>query len=90
MATSPTSPSPRLAASVDNWKRKLLDLTKRNRALNFRMNRVSTVAIVDEQPAEVFRQLVLDGRSLLDPEALGAGVTYLRIGRTAGGGRSSA
>ena len=34
----------RIAASVENWQRKLLDLTKRNRALNFRMNKVATVA----------------------------------------------
>jgi very-short-patch-repair endonuclease len=50
---------PRIAAALDNWKRKLLDLSKRNRALNFRMTRASTVAIVDEQPAEVFRRLYL-------------------------------
>jgi very-short-patch-repair endonuclease len=49
----------RVLASLENWKRKLLDLTKRNRALNFRMNKVSTIAIVDEQPAEVFRRLYL-------------------------------
>lgn len=49
----------RISASIDNWKRKLLDLSKRNRALNFKMNKVSTIAIVDEQPAEVFRQLCL-------------------------------
>jgi hypothetical protein len=39
----------RVAASLDHWKRKLLDLSKRNRALNFKMTRVSTVAVVDEQ-----------------------------------------
>ena len=49
----------RISASIDNWKRKLLDLSKRNRALNFKMNKASTIAIVDEQPAEVFRQLCL-------------------------------
>ncbi|MDP9349800.1 MAG: DUF4011 domain-containing protein, partial [Gemmatimonadota bacterium] len=49
----------RIAASITAWKRKLLDLTKRNRALSFRTNKVSTVTIVDEQPAEVFRQLYL-------------------------------
>ncbi|HVH13599.1 MAG TPA: DUF4011 domain-containing protein, partial [Longimicrobium sp.] len=45
--------------ALDAWKRKLLDLTKRNRALNFRMTRASTVAVRDEQPAEVFRRLYL-------------------------------
>ena len=49
----------RIGAALDAWKRRLLDLTKRNRALNFRMTRASTVAIVDEQPAEVFRRLYL-------------------------------
>ncbi|GLC25155.1 DUF3320 domain-containing protein [Roseisolibacter agri] len=49
----------RIAAAADQWKRKLLDLTKRNRALNFRPTKVSTVAVVDEHPAEVFRQLVV-------------------------------
>ncbi|MFL5614831.1 MAG: DUF3320 domain-containing protein [Gemmatimonadaceae bacterium] len=50
--------------TVDSWKRKLLDLTKRNRALNFRVNKVSTVTIVDEQPAEVFRQLYVHEHSM--------------------------
>ncbi len=49
----------RVAAAVNAWKTKLLDLTKRNRVLNFRSTKVLAVAIVDEQPAEVFRQLQL-------------------------------
>jgi hypothetical protein len=53
-----------VAAAVDHWKRRLLDLTKRNRALNFRPTRVSTVAVVDERPAEIFRQLVVRERAL--------------------------
>jgi very-short-patch-repair endonuclease len=58
---TPTAPTDdaRVAAALDHWKRRLLDLSKRNRALNFRMTRASTVAIVDEQPAEVFRRLYL-------------------------------
>lgn len=58
-APTATQDDARVAAALDNWKRKLLDLSKRNRALNFRMTRASTVAIVDEQPAEVFRRLYL-------------------------------
>ena len=54
----------RIAASVENWQQKLLDLTKRNRALNFRMNKVSMVEIVDEHPAEVFRQLYIRGEAM--------------------------
>ena len=74
--TTPTQPAPaspsntagasdgRLAASIDAWKRKLLDLSKRNRALNFRATKVSTVAIVDEKPAEIFRLLYLAEREM--------------------------
>src|SRR5690348_6150054 len=75
--TTPTQPAPaspsaasipaadgRLAASIDAWKRKLLDLSKRNRALNFRATKVSTVAIVDEHPAEIFRLLYLAEREM--------------------------
>lgn len=54
----------RIKASLENWKRKLLDLSKRNRALNFKVNKVSTITIVDEQPAEVFRQLYLKEQSM--------------------------
>ncbi|HXG18189.1 MAG TPA: DUF3320 domain-containing protein [Methylomirabilota bacterium] len=49
----------RIIASVENWKRKLIDLSKRNRALNFKINKISTITIIDEQPAEVFRYLCL-------------------------------
>ena len=59
-----SSDDARIAASLDNWKRKLLDLTKRNRALNFRLTKVSTLAVVDEQPAEVFRRLYLQGKPM--------------------------
>jgi len=51
--------SKRVLTSLDAWKRKLLDLTKRNRALNFKVTRASTVRVVDEKVAEVFRQLYL-------------------------------
>jgi len=63
MTTLPPLPADaerKLSASIDYWKRSLLDLTHRNRALNFKPARVSTIVIVDEQPAEVFRQLCLD------------------------------
>lgn len=62
LSSSPPALDPdtqRVTASLDFWKRKLLDLGKRNRALNFKPNKVSTVTVVDEQPAEVFRQLYL-------------------------------
>lgn len=54
----------RIATSIDAWRRKLLDLTKRNRALHFRPTKVSTVAVVDEPPAMVFGHLYLRERSM--------------------------
>ncbi|HST62729.1 MAG TPA: DUF4011 domain-containing protein, partial [Longimicrobium sp.] len=68
MSDTPTPATPsddaRIGAALDAWKRKLLDLTKRNRALNFRMTAASTVAVRDEQPAEVFRRLYLAEKSM--------------------------
>jgi very-short-patch-repair endonuclease len=51
-------------AAIDHWKRKLLDLSRRNRLLNFRLTRVSTVAVTGEQPAEVFRRLYLQEKPM--------------------------
>src|SRR5687767_12339447 len=67
----------RLAATLEHWKSQLLDLTKRNRALNFRVQKVSTVTIVDEQPAEVYRQLV----------ERGVGMRFVPVGGEGGGQR---
>src|SRR5690349_20558610 len=61
---SPTPEQARITATLENWKRKLLDVSKRNRALNFRPNKVTTITIIDEQPAEVFRQLYLRDRQM--------------------------
>ena len=54
----------RVSASAENWRRKLLDLSRRNRLLNFKPTKVSTVTVVDEQPAEVFRHLVISELSM--------------------------
>lgn len=50
--------------TINSWKTKLLDLTKRNRALNFKPNKVSTVTIVDELPPQVFKVLCLQNKSM--------------------------
>lgn len=52
---TPEAVNAAVAASLDTWKRQLLDLTRRNRALNFRPLKVSTVAVVGEPPAEIYR-----------------------------------
>lgn len=42
---------------IDIWKEKLIDLSKRNRLLNFRLTKGSTLKIIDEIPSEIFRIL---------------------------------
>jgi very-short-patch-repair endonuclease len=54
----------RVVATLGNWKRKLLDVSKRNRALSFKPAKASTISIMDELAAEVFRQLYLRGRQM--------------------------
>ncbi len=54
----------RFSATVNAWKTRLLDLSKRNRALNFKINKVSTVTITDELPTEIFKLLCGQRRSL--------------------------
>ncbi|MGI8655588.1 MAG: DUF4011 domain-containing protein [Pyrinomonadaceae bacterium] len=58
------SDSDRITATIGNWKRKLLDVSKRNRALSFRPNKVTTITIIDEQPTEVFRLLYLQKQQM--------------------------
>lgn len=54
----------RVRKALELWRTRLLDLSKRNRGLNFRVTKVSTVAVVDEQPAEVFRHLCIDAKPM--------------------------
>src|SRR5690242_15702524 len=62
--SAPISLERRLDVAIEQWKRKLLDLTKRNRALNFKPTKVATVAVVGEQPAEVFRYLYIKQKAM--------------------------
>jgi very-short-patch-repair endonuclease len=84
-ATPTASADGRVAASIDAWKRKLLDLSKRNRALNFRATKVSTVSVTDEHPAEAFRMLYLAEREMRfkaqepPPEAAAAEATTTQM-----------
>jgi len=53
-----------ISKALQDLRVKLLDLSKRNRLLNFRNNRFC-VKIVDEQPNQVFDYLVRDGKSMI-------------------------
>lgn len=61
---NPLTQNERFTITINNWKGKLLDLSKRNRALNFKVNKVSTVTIVDEEPSQIFKMLCLQEKSL--------------------------
>jgi very-short-patch-repair endonuclease len=54
----------KLLQALSLWRRKLLDLSKRNKALNFKPSKVTTIAIVDEQPGIVFRYLFSEGQQM--------------------------
>ncbi len=53
-----------LEERIKKWKDKLIDLSKRNRLLNFRPTKVTSIHIVDELPPEVLRILVVDNSSV--------------------------
>ncbi|HET9983431.1 MAG TPA: DUF3320 domain-containing protein [Longimicrobiales bacterium] len=55
---------PRIETAIEGWKSRLLDLSKRTRLLNFKVNRVATVTAVDELPVEVFRTLYVRRRAM--------------------------
>ncbi|MGB7070543.1 MAG: DUF3320 domain-containing protein [Pyrinomonadaceae bacterium] len=79
----PITPDERIQKTVNIWKNKLLDLTKRNRALNFKINRVSTVTIIDKLPAVIFRLLCLQKKSLkFRPQNVGEEIPEAEINDT--------
>lgn len=49
---------------IKRWKNKLIDLSKRNRLLNFKPTKVTTICIVDEIPTEVYRTMVIDEKQM--------------------------
>ena len=49
-----------LLNKVEQWKKILLDTSRRNPLINFRAYKRTTIKVVDEKPSEVFRQLVIN------------------------------
>lgn len=49
---------------LDKARRNLLDLTMRNRLLNYRPNRTKSIRVMDEDPAEIYDALVLREKKL--------------------------
>jgi superfamily I DNA and/or RNA helicase/very-short-patch-repair endonuclease len=52
-----------LEKKIEAWKNKLIDLSRRNRLLNFRTTKVTTLKIIDELPSEVFKSMVVENNS---------------------------
>jgi very-short-patch-repair endonuclease/DNA polymerase III delta prime subunit len=50
----------RLFAQIEEWTRKLVDLSRRNRALFFKPSRSSTLQVTDPPTIEVFNRLIRD------------------------------
>ena len=48
---------------IETWKNKLIDLSRRNRLLNFRPTKVTTIKVVDEIPSEIFKSMVIENNS---------------------------
>jgi len=62
----------RLAGAFDTWRGRLIDLSKRNRALNYRSTKVGTLRIVDEKPVEIYRLLVGEEKKFTFSATLGS------------------
>src|SRR5512147_331834 len=60
----PTSPVQR---KLRNWQTQLLDLSRANRLLYFKVERASTVPIVRPAPDDLFQALVARGKALVFP-----------------------
>jgi very-short-patch-repair endonuclease len=53
-----------IATKLEETRRRLLDLTRRNRLLNHKATAAGTLLVVDEVPEEVYRVLVTDGQRM--------------------------
>ena len=52
-----------LEYKIETWKNKLIDLSRRNRLLNFRSTKVTTIKVVDEIPSEIFKSMAVENNS---------------------------
>ena len=53
-----------ISKKIVKWKEKLIDLTKRNRLLNFKITKNASIRIIDEIPTELFRILVAQSKQM--------------------------
>ncbi len=57
--------NPELNQKIEQWKANLIDLSKRNRLLNFRETKTGSVNILYPQPEDAFDTLVKKGREMI-------------------------
>jgi very-short-patch-repair endonuclease len=62
----PESP---VVRKLKNWQAQLLDLSRANRLLYFKLDRASSIPITSPAPADLFHQLVTRGKPLVFPLA---------------------
>ncbi|MCT4605250.1 MAG: DUF4011 domain-containing protein [Marinisporobacter sp.] len=55
---------------IEIWKKRLLDLGKRNRLLNYKETKRSNLKIIEPELEEVFDQLVIQEKSLCFPHLI--------------------
>lgn len=60
----PPSEGPGVVGGLENARRALLDLSRRNRLLNFKPRGHGSLAIVDELPGQIYRTLVDEGATM--------------------------
>jgi len=53
-----------ITAEIDRQREKLLDLTKRNRLLNYKKHRTRTVQLIRKTPNDVFDRMVVNGKTM--------------------------
>jgi len=54
----------RIDSCINEWKRRLIDLTRRNRLIYFVPKRSSSLQIAEPTPSEVFNRFVIEEKPL--------------------------
>ncbi|HXG10904.1 MAG TPA: DUF4011 domain-containing protein [Gemmataceae bacterium] len=63
----PDSTSCNIAALIERWRTELLDLSKRNRLINFKTGRTGGILLVHPDPGELWDHLVIRSKALSFP-----------------------
>ncbi|PZC51375.1 hypothetical protein LH53_11695 [Mesotoga sp. TolDC] len=53
-----------VSVKVDKWKKALLDLTMRNRLINFRTSKTSNLMLIKPSSSEIFNKIVVQEKEM--------------------------